>query len=59
MFEVDNNENTRMASLASSWCFYCYLWTYFRHFSIVSIVDFQQVSVNWEAITWALSKEVY
>ena len=51
LFKV-NNRNTRKGyeictSFSSSWCFYSLLWIYFTPFSGVSIVDFEQVNVNW------------
>ena len=45
MFKV-NYKNTRTTSF---WCFYCWLWTYFTLMSSISIVDFWQVNVSWEA----------
>ena len=33
--------------MTSFCCFYCYFWTYFTSFSTVSIIDFEQVNVNW------------
>ena len=36
-----------MASVASLWCLYCYLWTYFTTCSSVSIVNFEQVNADW------------
>ena len=41
LFKV-SSRNTR------SYCFYCWLWTYFAPFSSVSIVDFEQVNVSWK-----------
>ena len=35
--------------MTSLWHFYCWLWTYLTAFSSVSIVDFKQVNVSWEA----------
>ena len=47
LFRV-SNKNTRVTSVASFWCFYCELWTYFTPlFSSDSIVDFEQVNVGW------------
>ena len=43
-----NNKNIRTTSMMSFWCFYWKLWTYFTPFSSVSIVEFEQVNVNWE-----------
>ena len=45
-----NNRNTRtwsLTSLTSFWYFYCRLLTYFTPFSSVSIVEFEQVNINW------------
>ena len=36
--------------MASFWCLYCYLWTYFTPFSSVSIVGFEQVNICWAMI---------
>ena len=47
MFKV-NNTITRATSITSLWCFYFYLRTCFTPFSIVSIVDFEQLNVSWE-----------
>ena len=33
--------------LASFWCLYCYLWTYFTPCSSVSIVNFEHVIAGW------------
>ena len=41
-----NNLNSRTPSIRSLWCFYCYLWIYFTPFSIVYIVDFENVDVS-------------
>ena len=39
--------------MTSFLCFYCKFWTYFRSFSSVSLVDFEQVNTSWEIkITW-------
>ena len=38
-----NNKTTRTTSLT----YFEHLWTYFTPFSIVSIVDFEQVIVSW------------
>ena len=35
--------------MTSLWHFHCWLWTYLTAFSSVSIVDFKQVHVSWEA----------
>ena len=47
MFKV-NNKDTRTTPLASWWCLYSYLWTYFTPCSSVSIVNFEQVNDSWE-----------
>ena len=47
LFKV-NNKDTRMTSLTSYWCLYCYLWTNFTQCSGVSTVDFEQVNANWD-----------
>ena len=36
----------KLHNLTSSWCFYCSLWTYFTHFSSVSIGYFEKVIVS-------------
>ena len=38
LFKVINRD-TRIISVTSLWCLYCWLWTYFTHSSVVSIVD--------------------
>ena len=40
-------KGVRLTSLTLFWCFYCELKTYFIPFSTASIVDFEQVDVNW------------
>ena len=40
-----NHKNTR--TMASFWYFWCWFWTYFKLFSSVSFVDFEQVNVCW------------
>ena len=47
MFKV-NNKDIRTTLLASFWCLYCYLWTYFTPCSSVSFVDFEQINADWE-----------
>ena len=42
-----NNKDTRMMPLASFWCLYCELWTYFLLCFSVSIVNFELVNVCW------------
>ena len=44
MFKV-NNKDTRVTSLTSFWCLYCYLWTCFTPFSSVFTVNCEQVNV--------------
>ena len=44
MFKV-NNKNTRTTSM---FLLLTYLWTYYRPFSSVSIVEFEQVNVSWD-----------
>ena len=46
MFRV-NNKDTRTTPLASFWCLYCLLWTYFTPCSNVSIVNFEYVITSW------------
>ena len=41
------HKNTRTKSITSVWCFYGSLWTYFTHFSNVSIIYFELVNVTW------------
>ena len=38
--------------LASFWCFYRLLLTYFTTFSNVSIVNFKKASVGWDRVCW-------
>ena len=40
IFKVNNK-------LMLSWCFYCYISTYFTPFSIISIIDSEKVNVSW------------
>ena len=47
MFKA-KNENTRRTTLATFWCFYSQLLTYFTTFSNASIVYFEKVNVNWD-----------
>ena len=42
MFKI-NNKDTRTTLLASVWCLYSYLWTYFTSCSSVSVVNFEHV----------------
>ena len=47
MFKV-NNEDFRVTSLTLFWgFFYCEVCTDFKHFSIVPIIDFEQVNNSW------------
>ena len=52
-----NNRNIR--TMASFWCLYCKLWTYFTPCYSVSIVNFEQVNVGWVLFPskWIFSKE--
>lgn len=43
--KVGNNDK-RTASLASSFCLWCQLWTYFTHCPSVFIVEVEQVNVD-------------
>ena len=59
LFEVGNRNHRKRCEmraklaaktptlLTSFWCFYCQFWAYFTRFSVVSIVDFEQVNVSW------------
>ena len=49
MFKV-NIKNTRTISQTLFLYFYSYLSGYFTAFSSLSIVDFEQVNVSWEAL---------
>ena len=46
MFKV-KNKNTIATSMTSFWCFIVNF-EYISHLSLVSIVDFELVNVNWE-----------
>ena len=46
MFKV-NNKDTTATPMASFWCLYCYLSTYFTSCSSVSIVNFELVKAGW------------
>ena len=46
MFKVSNKDN-RTTPMASFWCLYCQLWTYFTPCSSVSIVNFEHVNIEW------------
>ena len=50
MFKV-NNKDTRTTPLASFWCLYCQLWTYFTSSSSVSIVNFEHLIAGWVITT--------
>ena len=50
MFKVNNEDIRTVSLLIWLWCPYCYLWTYFTPFSIVPIVDFEQVNACWVLI---------
>ena len=41
-----DNENTRLTSVTSFWCFYCQLWTYFTYCPDVYIVNFEQANTD-------------
>ena len=47
IFKV-NNKDTRTTPLASFWCLYSKLWTYFTPFSMVSIASFELVNADLE-----------
>ena len=47
MFQV-NNKDTRTMPLASFWCLYCYLGTYFTPCSSVSIVNCEYEIADWD-----------
>ena len=49
MFKV-NNKNTKTTPMASFWCFYWELWTYFTPCSSVFIVNFENVIADWDLI---------
>ena len=46
MFQV-NNKDTRATPVASFWCLYCYLGTYYTPCSSVSTINFEQVNAGW------------
>ena len=46
MFKV-NNKDTKTTPMASFWCLYCKLLTYFIPCSNVSIARFEQVNADW------------
>ena len=46
MFKV-NDKDTKTTPIASFWCFYCELGTYFTPCSSVSIVNFEHVTAGW------------
>ena len=45
---------TQEQCAASFLCLYFYLWTHFTHCSGVSIVNFEQVNADWEAVYFVL-----
>ena len=47
MFKVCNKD-TWTTPMASFWCLYCSLWTYFALCSSVFIVNFEEVNAGWE-----------
>ena len=49
MFKV-NNKNTKATPMASVWCLYWELWTYFTPCSSVFIVNFENVIADWDLI---------
>ena len=51
MFKI-NNKDTRTTPIASFWCLYCQLRTYFTLFSGVFIIDFEHVIINWALKTY-------
>ena len=56
-------KDTRIASLRSFWCLYCWLWTDFMHCSGVStaIVGFEQVNDSWVGFleAWRFKEKFY
>ena len=56
IFNKVNNKDNRKTSLKSFWRLYWQLWTYFTHFSGVSVVDFEQVNV---VTVWCIHSIVY
>ena len=42
-----NNKETRTKPVASVWCLYCKLWTYYTPCSGVSTVNSEQVNAGW------------
>ena len=40
------NSKLTVKTMASFWCLYCLVWTYFRHCSGVSIVNFEEVNAG-------------
>ena len=49
MYKI-NNKDTRPTPMASFWCLYYQLCTYFTPSSSVSIVNFEHVIAGWEQI---------
>ena len=37
------------------WCFHCWLWTIFTHYSGVSIVGFEQLNTGWVIVNYFTS----
>ena len=58
MFKV-NNKDTRTTPVASFWCLYCQLWTYFIPCSSVCIVNCEQVNTGWEDFDWLICSAVF
>ena len=46
MFKV-NNKEAKTTPMASFWCLYCQLRTYFTLCSNVSIVNFEYINADW------------
>ena len=68
MFQIENKRhqnNVNLLTLNIFWCFYCYLWTYFKPCSSVSIVNFGRVFgccewsffINQSNLDWSFQKE--
>ena len=49
MFKV-NKKDTRMTSMTSFWCLYCFLWTYSTLFSSVSIADVELAGICSDSV---------
>ena len=54
----NNNRDTRTMSVTSFWCVYCYLWTYFTSFSIVSMFTLYPVYIKVHA-DWTIFHHVF